>query len=124
MIIRRWRATADYATGYIAHFRRRVLPELLSINGFRGALVLHRKTTSETEIEVLTFWESMRAIRGFAGSDLGRSVVEPEAKRVLRRFDRRVRHFEIVLDALPLRAGKPQTRMRRERKVARESPKL
>ena len=45
---------------------------------------------------MLTFWESMAAVRQFAGSHPEKAVVEPEAKAVLSDFDRVVRHFEIV----------------------------
>jgi hypothetical protein len=42
----------------------------------------------------------MAAIRRFAGDIIDRAVVEPAAKAVLTRFDSRVRHFDVVLDAL------------------------
>jgi hypothetical protein len=38
----------------------------------------------------------MDAIRAFAGDDLARAVVEPEAAAVLTRFDQEVRHYEVV----------------------------
>ena len=99
MIVRRWRAVADNAAPYLAHFRRRVLPTLRHVRGFRGAMVLRHIADDAIEIEVLTLWDSMGAIRGFAGDDAERAVVEPEGRAALRRFDRRVRHFEIMLDA-------------------------
>ena len=99
MIIRRWRAVADDVAGYLGHFRRHVLPALRHLKGFRGAIVLRRDADSLIEIEVLTRWDSMTAIRRFAGDHAERAVVEPEATAVLRRFDRRVRHFEVALDA-------------------------
>ena len=99
MIVRRWRAVADKAAPYIGHFRRRVLPTLRHVRGFRGAMVLRRIADDAIEIEVLTLWDSMGAIHGFAGDDAERAVVEPEARAALRRFDRRVRHLEVMLDA-------------------------
>jgi hypothetical protein len=39
------------------------------------------------------------AIRGFAGADLDRAVVEPEAVAALLSFDATVRHFEVVQEA-------------------------
>ena len=99
MIVRQWRAHATDAAGYLAHFRRRVLPALRQIRGFRGAMVLRRVTDSDIDIEVLTLWDSMGAIQRFAGDNPDRAVVEPEAKAALRGFDRKVRHFEVILDA-------------------------
>jgi hypothetical protein len=122
MIIRRWQAVADDEKDYRAHFRRRVLPELRAIRGFEGALLLvgqasslsflprqkkkHRLEASaataagRVEIEVLTFWSSIGAIRRFAGDNVERAVVEDEAKAILHSFARRVRHYEVLLDAL------------------------
>ena len=62
-------------------------------------MVLRSMADDAIEIEVLTFWDSMAAIHRFAGDDAERAVVEPEARAVLRRFDRHVRHFEVMLDA-------------------------
>jgi hypothetical protein len=41
-------------------------------------------------------WESMDAIRAFAGPRPDVAVVEPEARAVLSRYDREVRHYEVV----------------------------
>jgi hypothetical protein len=76
-----------------------VLPALRRIRGHRGAIVLQRGHGRDVEIIVLTFWTSLAAIRSFAGRDVTRAVVEPEARAVLRRFDTRARHFELVLDS-------------------------
>jgi len=101
IIVRRWHATAANEKRYVTHFRRRVLPELRRLAGYRGALVLRRRVEAAVEIEVLTFWVSMASIRRFAGDNTDRAVVKEEAKAVLRRFESRVRHLDVVLDALP-----------------------
>ena len=54
----------------------------------------------------------MASIRRFVGDNTEKAVVEEEAKAVLRRFDSRVRHFDIVLDALS-RANLPRNAPRR-----------
>jgi hypothetical protein len=48
------------------------------------------------EFFVLTKWASMDAVRSFAGDDVERSVVEPEAVAVLTSFDPTARHYEVV----------------------------
>ncbi len=100
MIVRTWsaRATADGAKKYITHFRRKVLPQLQRIGGYRDALLLRRGDNEEAELQVLTFWNSMVSIRQFAGSDLDRAVVDDEAEVVLKDFDSQVAHFDVVLD--------------------------
>jgi heme-degrading monooxygenase HmoA len=76
-----------------------VLPELQAIEGFRGATLLRREDGAEIEFLVLTRWASLEAIRAFAGDDIERAVVEPEAVAVLVSFDDRVRHYEVAHDA-------------------------
>jgi len=100
MIVRSWsgRATAAGAESYIIHFRRKVQPELQRIPGHRGAMLLRRGAIDEIELVVLTFWDSMASINEFAGIDVTRAVVEPEAKAVLKAFDTHVEHFDLVLD--------------------------
>ena len=101
MIVRTWRGRAapEKREEYPAHFRETVLPELRRIPGFRGASLL-RAGDQETEFLVLTRWDSMAAIRGFAGDALGRAVVEPGAVAALVDFDRTVTHYE-VLEEVP-----------------------
>jgi hypothetical protein len=61
--------------------------------------VLQRSFGGEAEILVLTLWDSMMAIRTFAGDDPNVAVVEDEAKTLLSHFDLSVKHFEVVLEA-------------------------
>jgi heme-degrading monooxygenase HmoA len=69
------------------------------LRGFSGATVLRRPGIESVEIEVLTWWTSMAAIRRFAGSDAERAVVEPEVRAALKRFDRRVYHYRVAFEA-------------------------
>jgi heme-degrading monooxygenase HmoA len=100
MIVRSWRGRADprKAGAYPEHFRRNVLPELRGIAGFKGAQLLRHDRAGEVEFLVLTRWASMDAIRAFAGQDVNRSVVEPEAVAALMNFDKSVTHYEVVED--------------------------
>lgn len=98
MIIRSWRGRADpkKASAYPDHFRRNVLPELRGIMGFKGAQLLRHDRPGEVEYLVLTRWQSMDAIRAFAGQDVSQAVVEPEAAAALLSFDKTVTHYEAV----------------------------
>ena len=101
MILRSWsgHATSAGANAYVAHFQHTVLPELRRIHGHRGALVLARRSEDDVTVTVLTFWDSMTSIHQFAGEDATAAVVEPEARAVLKGFDTRVQHFDVLLDA-------------------------
>jgi heme-degrading monooxygenase HmoA len=88
--------TAGEAAAYAAYFQRVVVPELQAVPGYRGARLSQRETDGGVEIVVNTAWESLDAIRGFAGDDIERAVVHSEAAALLAGYDRTVRHFEIV----------------------------
>ena len=99
MIARRWTARAkgpEQADAYVAHFEGEVRPQLESTEGFLGATLERIPDDGEAEIVVVTRWESIEAIRAFAGEDVDLAVVEPEARAVLSKFDSRVRHIELA----------------------------
>jgi heme-degrading monooxygenase HmoA len=101
MIIREWRgrASSSKANAYPEHFRTKVLPELFHTTGFLGAHLGRRRVDDGViEFLVLTRWRSMDAVRGFAGSDVAKAVVEPGAVAALVDFDASVQHYEVLED--------------------------
>lgn len=102
MIARLWRGvarTAADADAYERHVTQTVFPSLASIPGHRGARVLRRASGEQVEFLVMTTWDSMDAVRKFAGADPDVAVVEPEAQAVLSDYDAFVRHYEITHDS-------------------------
>jgi len=99
MIARIWRGFAipEKADEYAKHLQTSVLPELYQIDGFRGATLMRQDSARQVEFIVLTLWESMDAIRKFAGADAEVAVVAPAARALFREYDPTVRHFEVVL---------------------------
>lgn len=100
MIARVWRgwAAPEGADAYERHFRSSVLTELEGLEGFRGATLLRRASGDEVEeVEVLaiTWFESMDAVRRFAGPEPERAVVQEAAHRVLSRYEEAVSHYEV-----------------------------
>lgn len=81
------------------HFPNSVLPQLRSINGFVGAKVLTRAGEGETEVVVATTWDSIDSVKAFAGEDYEQAIVDPVVHDLLTRFDDRVTHFTVALDA-------------------------
>jgi uncharacterized protein len=98
MVLRMWKArsTVENEHEYVEHATRKVFPALRSIEGHRGAYLLRRAVDGAIEFVVLTLWESMAAVRRFAGVKPEKAVVEPEAQAVLTAFDESVTHFEVV----------------------------
>jgi uncharacterized protein YciI/heme-degrading monooxygenase HmoA len=103
-IARIWsaRATNEKWPLYREHFAKNVLPELRGVAGYLGATLYVRHVGDEREILVETLWRSLDAIHLFAGVVLETAVVAEEAAKVLTEYDRKVRHFEVVLsDRVP-----------------------
>jgi heme-degrading monooxygenase HmoA len=73
------------------------LPTVRKVDGYAGAMLLERETSDMVEIIVITLWQSLDSIRGFAGGDLEEAVVADEAASLLTQFDQRVQHFEVVV---------------------------
>ncbi len=98
-ILRLWkgRATAAKAGDYVRHASKTVFPEVQALPGHRGAYLLRRSVDNSVEFTVLTLWDSMDAVRGFAGPDPERAVVEPAARAALSDFDETVTHYEVVV---------------------------
>ena len=103
MIARVWRGVAlrEKVGDYLDHLQKTVFPELCQINGYRGAYVLRRDLPDNVEITVQTIWESMDAIRKFAGQDITAAVVAPAAQPLFRFFEVTAAHYEIVLKHCP-----------------------
>lgn len=100
MIARLWSAqtTEAQAPGYAEHLARHVLPSVRSLSGYAGTMLLKRSTGEAVELIVITLWKSVESIREFAGSlDPERAVVADQAAQLLTRFDRRVRHYELLV---------------------------
>ncbi len=98
MVVRAWRgyAAPTNTEAYPRHLLQAVRPKLEQLPGFRGLYLLRRPGPSEVEYQVLTLWDSMDAVRTFAGATPERAVVEPEAQAALVRYDTEVRHYELV----------------------------
>ena len=99
MIARVWRGWTERrnANAYEQVFKTIVLPELEAVAGCSGAYLLRRESEDEVEFLVLTLFESLSALRDFAGQDYEFAVISPEAKQVLKRFEERPTHYEMVL---------------------------
>jgi len=65
------------------------------IAGFHGIELLRRAMGDEVEFATLMWFESVEAIRAFAGEDYSVAVVPPKAQALLKRYDQRSAHFDV-----------------------------
>ncbi len=68
------------------------------IRGFKNIQLLRRKVGEEIEFITIMYFESLAAVREFAGEDYETAVVPAKARAVLVRFDERSQHYEIRAD--------------------------
>ena len=98
MISRHWRGVAkpDRAEAYVDHLRHDTFPSLARIPGFIHASILRREVTTGTEFQIVTVWDSVDAIKAFAGEQLDVAVVPASVQAMMSRYDERVVHYEIT----------------------------
>ena len=96
MITRLWRGwtRAADADAYERFLVGDLFPSMRRIAGFRGADVLRLVDDGEVAFVTLTRFESLDAIRAFAGEDYEVPVLEPEALALLSRYEQRAQHYE------------------------------
>ena len=98
MISRNWRgiARSEEADNYVRHLQRETFPELSRIAGFISATILRRPTSGGIEFLIVTTWQSMDAIRQFAGESIEVAVVPPTVQDMMVEYDHEVTHYEVV----------------------------
>lgn len=97
MIARIWRGCvrAEDADAYERYMREVALPGYRDVAGNRGGYMLRRSVGELEEFCMVTVWESMAAIRAFAGNDPEVAVFYPEDERFLVTRDDRVAHYTV-----------------------------
>ncbi len=99
MISRIWHGwtTLDNADKYEALLKEEIFVGVINrhIRGFRSIQLLRRKVGEEMEFVTIMLFDSLDAVREFAGEDYEVAFVPDKAREVLSHFDERSRHYEI-----------------------------
>jgi heme-degrading monooxygenase HmoA len=69
-----------------------------ALRGFKGIQLFRREMGEEVEFITVMWFDSIDAVREFAGEDYEAAVVPPKARAVLQRFDARSQHYEVRED--------------------------
>jgi heme-degrading monooxygenase HmoA len=103
MIARIWRGItlAEKADAYIAYLNETGLKDYANTPGNRGMTVLRRLQGEHCEIVLISLWESMAAVRAFAGENPDRSVYYPEEQDYLLEMEPLVRHYDVAEQIVP-----------------------
>ena len=100
MIARVWCGwtSRQNADAYEQHLRATVLPGIHRVNGYQGAHLLRRPDGEEVKFIAITYFDSLDAVRGFAGPDYAVAVISEEAAQLLSRYDPRAEHYTVVIE--------------------------
>jgi heme-degrading monooxygenase HmoA len=100
MISRVWHGWTTHANAdaYQKLLHDEILPGIHPVRGFKGAQVLRRDAGNEVEFVTITLFDSIEAVKQFAGDDYEVAVIVPEARKLLSRFDARSVHYETVFN--------------------------
>ena len=97
-IVRIWhgRVPTPKAAAYREFMKKRAIPDYRLVPGNLSVHVLERQEGEITHFITLTFWDSLDAIRAFAGEDVERAKYYPEDAGFLLEYEPRVVHYEVV----------------------------
>ncbi len=101
MIAWLWQGVVPAAkeAGYRAFLKREVLPEVRATPGNRGVVVLRRQEGEHVRFLVISHWDSLDAIRAFAGDDVERAHYRPAALEFLVDPEPFATHYEMLPDS-------------------------
>jgi uncharacterized damage-inducible protein DinB/heme-degrading monooxygenase HmoA len=99
MLARIWDGATEArrADEYVEYLRRTGVADSTSTEGNRGVYVLRREDGPRTSFRFFSLWESMDAVRRFAGPEPERARYYPEDERFLLTLQSGVEHFEVVI---------------------------
>ena len=100
MISRVWHGwtSPENVDAYESLLRETIFPWIERVEGYRGAFLLRRDLGEEVEFVTITRFDSLDAVKAFAGEDYEQAVVLPEADALLLRYDARSTHYETVVE--------------------------
>ncbi len=98
MIARIWHGVvpASRADEYYNYLNKTGLPDYRKTPGNQGVTVLRRLAGDQVHFLLISFWESLEAIRAFSGPDLEQAVYYPEDRDFLLELEPNVLHYEVL----------------------------
>ena len=99
MIARVWHGwtAPQNADAYEVLLKTEIFPGIAAkgVVGYRGIELLRRPLGDEVEFVTVMWFDSLQAVKAFAGEDHETAYVPAKAREVLARFDDRSQHYEI-----------------------------
>ena len=98
MIARIWKGavrTPD-ADAYADYIRQTGVADYEKTPGNRGVWMLRREAGENTQFVMFTLWESLDAVKAFAGEEYEQAVYYREDERYLVERDETTSHYEVI----------------------------
>ena len=98
LIARIWRGAvrAGDADAYTSYLEQTGVAGYAGTPGNRGVYTLRRVAGDKCEFVMFTLWDSLDAVKAFAGEDYETAVFYPEDDRFLVERDEKASHYEVA----------------------------
>lgn len=98
MIAREWKARCPHhrKNDFLEYLSKSGIKDSAEIDGYQGHQIFVRDYHDQVEITLITYWDSMNSIKGFAGDDIGLARLYPKDYRYELDPDDFVLHYEVV----------------------------
>ena len=100
MIARIWRGAVSSGDSdtYAEYMQRTGVADYAATDGNRGVWMLLHEVGELTEVVMFTLWDSLDAVKGFAGDEYENARFYPEDDRFLVERDLVATHYTVVAD--------------------------
>ncbi|HEY4231193.1 MAG TPA: antibiotic biosynthesis monooxygenase family protein [Thermoanaerobaculia bacterium] len=98
LIARLWhgRTLTAKADAYEKYLNETGVKKILATDGNHGVEVLRHTDGPKTDFVVISYWESLDAVKRFAGADYQKAVIMPRDAEFLIEVEPAVVHYEVV----------------------------
>lgn len=99
MIARIWHGAvpADKQDAYRGYLAKTGVPDSRATPGNRGVTVLERREDGVAHFVFISLWDSLEAIRAFAGEPVEKARYYPEDAEYLLELEPTVTHYEVAV---------------------------
>jgi heme-degrading monooxygenase HmoA len=101
MIMRIWHGVmkSSRSDDFFNSLMKTGVPWYRSLVGNRGVFVLRRMKEETSDFLLLSLWDSMESIKGFAGPDIDKAIYNfSEDRDYLLELESEVAHYEVLID--------------------------
>ena len=97
-IARIWKGVAERSKAdvFLDYMMKTGVKDFRLKEGNRGVYVLRRNGKKRVEFLMVSLWDSVNAIRKFAGEEIDRASYYPEDEKLLVKLEPKVKHFEVL----------------------------